>query len=890
MWIRALIVVAALLALAPSAAADERRGTSAVRMFAVGNKQRLDDAVTYADYHNKMAALMDRSFPNRDAYVQAGVDDVASHIRPADRRAPRNALVVFPEDVGLIAALIGTRGETSRKQTSTLGAIPSLFEPYTDQVAYYSNKYPGQPAVRALFLALTDTFYRSFYETFRSLAIQHGVYIAAAINAAPARRVNASEDPALVDLLRDPDEPQRTYAYEAASPYPGNTTYVFAPDGEVLVPDGHGGTLESPSQTAGVIRGSTVKAYLTPPEQPPPGEFLGLALGFGAVRDMEVLNTPVGRLATVISKDAWMVDVNDRFEAKGANVILQPEAFSSWAFQSAPWDPDIFKEGGFANLQKYPAWQVNVDASMTGNFFDTFFDGQSAIIGRKRKVAAGPLSAENAWIGQNPETAFLEMGPWIAPDPGIADPSLTLAERRQRLAADGVKLITGPPCATSLTVGPCLNGYRETVIWQDVKLSRGSVATRPDRVRAAPPVFKRSVPVDDEDDDGDGRAARHAPRIAAAGQNVYVVWHEARHGLDNVYLGVSRDGGRHFRDPVRVSDNRRGSVAEMLPSVAARDGEVVVTWQELADGRSDDRGRIMLARFDPRGRKQGADLRVDDTDEGGKWLPQVAFDGAVPVVVWIDERDHGPQDLPLEHVYAARGSAGGDFGPNVRVDSGAPVPLAVHLDNKWSPTLAVSAGKVFVAWSDFRNYNWDVFFARSDDGGLTFGPNRRIDDFQGFERLNERPSLALDPQGRVHAAWTDLRAREPDTNIFYARSDDGGATFSANRRLDDSQAGFDPNRDTPTNQWHPGLIAAGDRLFAAWQDNRLGNNDIFFTSSADGGTSFAAAERVDDTGAGQSEQSRPSLAWSDGWCHVAWEDNRRGTGDVFTGRRSCPAQ
>ena len=78
--------------------------------------------------------------------------------------------------------------------------------------------------------------------------------------------------------------------------------------------------------------------------------------------------------------------------------------------------------------------------------------------------------------------------------------------------------------------------------------------------------------------------------------------------------------------------------------------------------------------------------------------------------------------------------------------------------------------------------------------------------------------------------------------------------------------------------------------FAAWQDNRLGNNDIFFTSSADGGTTFTAAERVDDTGAGQSEQSRPSIAWSEGWCYVAWEDNRSGMGDVFTGRRSCPAQ
>jgi hypothetical protein len=84
-------------------------------------------------------------------------------------------------------------------------------------------------------------------------------------------------------------------------------------------------------------------------------------------------------------------------------------------------------------------------------------------------------------------------------------------------------------------------------------------------------------------------------------------------------------------------------------------------------------------------------------------------------------------------------------------------------------------------------------------------------------------------------------------------------------------------------------------LTATWlncQTDRLpsfGNNDIFFSSSADGGAAFDPAERVDDTGTGHSEQSRPSMAWSDDRCYVAWEDNRRGTGNVFVARRYCPA-
>jgi hypothetical protein len=384
-------------------------------------------------------------------------------------------------------------------------------------------------------------------------------------------------------------------------------------------------------------------------------------------------------------------------------------------------------------------------------------------------------------------------------------------------------------------------------------------------------------------------AQQRSPQVAAVGRDVYVVWHENRgDGLANVWLGISHDGGASFGTRVRVSANAPGTVAELHPSVAADGDQVAVAWQELASGRDDDRGRIELARFDSSGNRVGGQVRVDDEDTSGKWLPAVGLSEGTPVVAWIDERDRGPDGEALEHVYAAR-AAGTGFGPSVRVDAGAPNALSLHLDNKWQPAIAVSGSRVFLAWADFRNYSWEIFGARSDDGGATWGANVRIDDYLADERLNERPSVAFGPAGTVHAVWTDLRSREPDTNIFYARSSDLGATWTPARQLDDSRAGFDPDRDTPSNQWHPSLAAAGDRLFVAWQDNRLGNDDVFFSSSADGGSSFAPSERVDDTGAGRSEQTRPRLAWSAGTCYVAWEDDRNGTSDIYVGRRACPA-
>ena len=81
---------------------------------------------------------------------------------------------------------------------------------------------------------------------------------------------------------------------------------------------------------------------------------------------------------------------------------------------------------------------------------------------------------------------------------------------------------------------------------------------------------------------------------------------------------------------------------------------------------------------------------------------------------------------------------------------------------------------------------------------------------------------------------------------------------------------------------------AHGKLFVAWQDNRLGNDDIFLTTSADGGATFAPAERVDDTGAGASEQTRPHLALGGRRrCYVVWEDDRNGTTDIYLGRRIC---
>lgn len=861
-----------------------------VRVFAVGSKVEIRYADTYQNFHDKMFALVDGQHPRRGELVQLGADDVASHLQPADPAAPELALVNFPEDVGLVAALIGTRGAGARRATVHHGgsqaAFASLILKYVPQSQYYEKQFPGQAPVRYLLLAETDTFYRAAYETFRDLARTYHVYVTATFNVAPARRIEAADEPELVALLRDPDEAQaRDYAYVALSPQVFNTTFVFDPSGGVLIAAPDGSVMRSPDETGGVLRGSLNKAYLTEAEEDT------LPLAFGRVQDLDTLDTPVGRLAAVISKDAWMIDVNDRYEAKGANLILQPEAFSEWAYVAAPWQPDGYKAGGFAQVQRNPSFLYNVAPCMTGNLIDVTFDGQSSVVGKRRKGDPPSLTPQTAWIGQNPDSGFLSIAPWIMSDPGIGDSTLSLVARRDVLAAAGAHLFPGatPACQSPLDFGACENGYREAVIHADVQLPDGDgVTVEPDVMPRVPTAFGASAPVS-----AGGNSAQQYARVAAHGGNVYVAWQETVAGTGQVFLAVSHDRGEHFGER-RVTDNVPGAVFELRPALGVSpDGKnVFVAWQEFCSGHDDDCGRIKLARFDANGEKQGMDVRVDRDAEGvGKWNVALAVSATGnPMVAWVDERDRGPDGVHFEHIYFARGRGlGTRFGPNVRVDEGLPVHAAESLDNKWAPAVAVRGRRIYVAWTDFRNYNWDIFLAHSRSG-VSFSPNVRVDDFRDFERIHDHPSIAVDPTGVVHAVWADRRDTEGETDTFYARSLDLGRTFSANRQIDSSPLGFNPDRDTPSNQWNPRIVVAGRDVLAVWQDNRLGNNDIFFVRSRDGGVTFDSDERVDDSGAGRSNQYRPDVAVDDAdpagrTDYVVWEDDRSGRAGIYWARR-----
>jgi hypothetical protein len=77
----------------------------------------------------------------------------------------------------------------------------------------------------------------------------------------------------------------------------------------------------------------------------------------------------------------------------------------------------------------------------------------------------------------------------------------------------------------------------------------------------------------------------------------------------------------------------------------------------------------------------------------------------------------------------------------------------------------------------------DVMFAKSTDGGATFAAPRRVnDDPINHEKWHWFGTMSVAPNGRIDSVWLDTRnaTNNTDSQLFYSYSTDGGNTWSPN--------------------------------------------------------------------------------------------------------------
>ncbi len=268
-------------------------------------------------------------------------------------------------------------------------------------------------------------------------------------------------------------------------------------------------------------------------------------------------------------------------------------------------------------------------------------------------------------------------------------------------------------------------------------------------------------------DDKDQIGVHFNPVIAVDDSgHVFVAWEDPRNGTEgrNIYFakGMPNDQGVvSFAPNVRVSPDLSsiGVADQGLPSIAVDSfGSVYVAWIAFdtdhyvyaAKGQAGSNGAVVFS----------DGVRVSDDASRAPLFPSLATDVQGNVyVVWEDFRNEAGTPNQGADIYLAKSVDGlSSFGRNI---------LVKNLKwNQFFPSIAVDlAGQVYVVWEDHRNKardeygnetnkNSDVYFAKSMDGGETFGVDLRVNlDASDVEQL--APSIALDSAGRAYVIWIE---------------------------------------------------------------------------------------------------------------------------------------
>ncbi|MFZ4590733.1 MAG: T9SS type A sorting domain-containing protein [Ignavibacteria bacterium] len=287
------------------------------------------------------------------------------------------------------------------------------------------------------------------------------------------------------------------------------------------------------------------------------------------------------------------------------------------------------------------------------------------------------------------------------------------------------------------------------------------------------------------------------PSIAVSGSFVNVVWQDARDGNQEIYFKRSTDAGITWGADIRLTKNN--SLSEN-PSIAVSGPVVNVVWRDERDGNRE----IYYKHSTNAGTSWGMETRLtNNTAESS--LPSVALSGSVVYVVWVDRRD------VQEQIYFKRSTDAG-------VNWGADTRLTNNNAGSYNPSVAVSGSAVHIVWFDIRDYNREIYYKRSIDGGASWEADVRLTNDTAFSFY---PSVALSGS-TVHVLWIDTR--EGNYEVYYKHSIDAGISWGADTRL---------TNNTAHSAW-TSVSVSGSAVNVVWEDNRDGNYEIYYKRNPTG--------------------------------------------------------
>ncbi len=195
--------------------------------------------------------------------------------------------------------------------------------------------------------------------------------------------------------------------------------------------------------------------------------------------------------------------------------------------------------------------------------------------------------------------------------------------------------------------------------------------------------------------------------------------------------------------------------------------------------------------------------------------------------------------------------------PDVRLTNNAAT------SNSYGKNIAVSGTTIHVVWDDNRDGNYEIYYKRSTDAGLSWSADDRITNQSA---TSDQPTISASGSN-VLITWSD--ERDGFWAVYYKQSTDNGASWGAHTRV------------TSVNsvQGYPVSAYNGNVIHIVWEDERDGNTEIYYKRSANNGNNWGSDLRITN----QADESyNPDIACPNLlYTHIVWRDYRDGNWEVY---------
>jgi len=218
--------------------------------------------------------------------------------------------------------------------------------------------------------------------------------------------------------------------------------------------------------------------------------------------------------------------------------------------------------------------------------------------------------------------------------------------------------------------------------------------------------------------------------------------------------------------------------------------------------------------------------------------------GNIVYLAWQDNRDRR-----VEVYYKRSLDDGVTWGPDVRLSQLTPQTLEPE------PRLATNGQTVFILFSNRTSTGEHLFYVVSNDRGTNFSTPIELTYNPG-----DQTNAALAFVGStIHVVWQE-QLNNGEVHVIYVNSPNAGVTW---------QRTIDLTHATAIQDQYATITAAGSNVFVAWSRMYEGTEAVYCRVSLDSGETWRPEVQVSDY-EGQAFPQFPSIGSNGTYAHLVW--------------------